>query len=185
MRLVVLAARGVLSLAAAGADRVSYRVADGAAAPVVSSHGIGGVRFGTPKSMAVKELTGLLGSPTKRFASNGCGPNYTEVEWSHLYAEFRRDRLTGFRYVRGGWEGHVVTPVAERRMLPRLMTSNGVSLASTLGQVRRRYGTLTVVGTDRWRSRDGLIFYVSYLVTQPAPPNSRIVEIKYGTCGDW
>jgi hypothetical protein len=65
------------------------------------------------------------------------------------------------------------------------MTSNGVSLASTLGQVRRRYGTLTVVGTDRWRSRDGLIFYVSYLVTQPAPPNSRIVEIKYGTCGDW
>ena len=73
--------------------------------------------------MAVKELTGLLGSPTKRFASNGCGPNYTEVEWSHLYAEFRRDRLTGFRYVRGGWEGHAVTP-GTGRVLPRMMSDS-------------------------------------------------------------
>jgi hypothetical protein len=65
------------------------------------------------------------------------------------------------------------------------MTSEGMSVGSTLAQVRARYGMLEIVGTDRWRTRDGLVFYISYLVTQPAPPNSRITEIKYGTCGDW
>ncbi|HZP71760.1 MAG TPA: hypothetical protein VFA97_00125 [Gaiellaceae bacterium] len=160
-------------------------VAAEGATPVLSSHGIAGARFGTSKSQAVERLTAVLGSPSARFVSNGCGPNYTEVEWGHLYAEFRRGKLTGFRYVRGAWSGGAPAPAASRRVSPRLVTSKGVSLSSTLGQVRRRYGKLGIVGTDRWRSRDGLIFYVSYETTQPAPPTSRIIEIKYGTCGDW
>ena len=88
----------------------------------------------------------------------------------------------GFRYSRGGWEGR---PGAGSDVVPKLVTSHGVTVGSTLAQVRSRYGTLAVVGTDRWRSSDGLVFYISYLATQPAPPSSRITEIKYGTCGDW
>jgi hypothetical protein len=154
--------------------------------PVLSSHGIGGIQFGTSKPQAVKEFTSLLGSPSRQFVSNGCGPHYTEVEWGHLYAEFRRGRLAGFRYLHGEWEGRPVQPGADGHgLVPKLVTSQGVSLGSTLAQVRNRYGTLAIIGTDRWQSRDGLIFYISYQVTQPAPANSHITEIKYGTCGDW
>jgi hypothetical protein len=155
-----------------------------ATTPVLSSHSVGGVLFGTSKSEAVNVLTSLLGPPTRRFASNGCGPRYTEVEWRHLYVEFRLGRLAGFRYMRGAWDGRSVG-AGDPGLIPKLMTSKGLSLGSTLAQVRGRYGTLAIVGTDRWRTRDGLIFYISYLVTQPAPPTSRITEIKYGTCGDW
>lgn len=172
----VLAAVGMLTLAAAGSAKTT--------APIISPHGIGGVRFGTPEPQAVKELTSLLGPSTSRFISDGCGPRYTEVEWSHLYVEFRQSRLAGFRYLHGGWEGRAASHYVDS-VTPKLATANGVSLGTTLGQVRVRYGPLGIVGTDRWRSRDGLIFYVSYQVTQPAPPTSRITEIKYGTCGDW
>ena len=153
---------------------------------VMSSDRVGDVRFGTSKSQAVKELASLLGAPTHRFVSNGCGPKYSEVEWGHLYVEFRLGKLTGFRYKRGAWEGPSVAPGAsDDGVVPKLTTPKGVSLGSTLAQVRDRYGPLEIVGTDRWRTRDGLIFYISYLVTQPPPPNSRITEITYGTCGDW
>ncbi len=135
----------------------------------------------------MQRLSTVLGRPSKTFVSNGCGPRYTEVEWGHLYVEFRSGRLSGFRYLRGPWAGgRAPAPRSERRPIsPMLATSRGVSLGSTLGEVRKRYGTLTLVGTDRWRSDDGLVFYVSYEVTQPAPPGSRLTEIKFGTCGDW
>jgi len=172
----VLAAVGTLVLAAAASGRT--------VPPIISSHGVGGVWFGTPKLQAVKELTSLFGRPALRFVSNGCGPKYTEVEWGHLYVEFRQGRLAGFRYLHGGWEGRPA-PQGVGGLTPKLATSNGVSLGTALGQVRARYGTLAIVGTDRWQSHDGLIFYISFQVTQPAPPSSRITEIKYGTCGDW
>jgi hypothetical protein len=114
------------ALAAVAACALAAVASGKTATPVLSSHAVAGVRFGTPKPQA-----------------------------------------------RG------------RGLVPTLVTSGGVSLASTLGEVRDRYGTLAIVGTDRWRSRDGLVFYVSSQVTQPAPPTSRITEIKYGTCGDW
>jgi hypothetical protein len=183
---VALAVAMIAALAVAGACALAAPASGTATTLVVSSHGVGGVRFGTSESEAVKQLTNLLGSPTRRFASNGCGPKYTEVEWGHLSVEFRLGNLTGFRYLRGAWEGPAVPLDArDHGLVPQLTTSKGVSLGDTLAQVRDRYGALEIVGTDRWRTRDGLVFYVSYLVTQPAPPNSRITEIKYGTCGDW
>jgi hypothetical protein len=179
-----LVATAVVALTVAVTCVVAASASGTAARPIVSSHGVGGVPFGTSKSEAVKELTSLLGAPTRRFVSNGCGPHYTEVEWGHLYVEFRLGKLAGFRYLRGGWEGRAVG-ARDRALVPKLLTSEGVSLSSTLAQVRHRYGTLAIVGTDRWRSHDGLVFSISYLVTHPAPPDSRITEIKYGTCGDW
>lgn len=181
-----LGAAMVTALAVAVACVSAASASRNAPTPVVSSHQVGGVRFGTSKSQAVKELTSLLGSPTRRFVSNGCEPYYTEVEWGHLYVEFRLRKLTGFRYMSGAWEGRAVSPRAsDHGLVPTLITPEGVSLGSTLAHVRDRYGPLEIVGTDRWRTRDGLVFYISYLVPQPPPPNSRITEIKYGTCGDW
>jgi hypothetical protein len=119
------------ALAAVAACALAAVASGKTATPVLSSHAVAGVRFGTPKPQVVKALTRLLGSSSRQFVSSGCGPKYT------------------------------------------------------LGELRDRYGTLAIVGTDRWRSRDGLVFYVSSQVTQPAPPTSRITEIKYGTCGDW
>lgn len=64
-----------------------------------------------------------------------------------------------------------------------LATPRGIGLGSTLGRVRAAYGRLDLVGTDRWRSSDGLVF-VDDAEHDPPPPSSRIVEIKTGTCGD-
>lgn len=155
--------------------------------PVLSAHGIGAVRFGTEKAVAVGTLTRLLGQSSRRFVSDGCGPSYyTEVEWGHLYVEFRRGRLSGFRYMRGAWTKRGVGYGADRRELrPRLAAANGITLGSTLQQLRHAEGRLRLVGTDRWQSRQGLVFYASFSTPQPPPPTSRITEIKVGTCGDF
>jgi hypothetical protein len=154
--------------------------------PVLSSHGIGAVRLGTTKTHAVEALTPVLGRPSRQFVSGLCGPVYTEVEWGHLYAEFRRGRLSGFRYMRGAWLKQGVSPgEGSAQVGPNLTTSKRIGLGSALMQVRRAYGTLRLVGTDRWQSRDGLVFYVSFATRQPPPPGSRITQIEYGTCGDW
>jgi hypothetical protein len=154
--------------------------------PRLSAHGIGGVPFGTAKQLAVRELSSLLGQSSRRFVSDGCGPNFTEVEWGHLYAEFRRDKFSGFRYMRRAWlPPGAVTSSAALPLQPKLTVSKRITLGSTLRQLRDRYGKLTPVGTDRWQNRDRLTFYVSFATNQPPPPDSRITEIKYGTCGDW
>jgi hypothetical protein len=156
--------------------------------PLLSARGIGGVHFGTAKPRAVRGLSSFLGSPPRRFLSDGCGPNFTEVQWGHLYAEFRQGRFFGFRYMRGTWlPSGGVSDSGTSPFQPRLTASKRITLGSTLRQLRERYGKLTPVGTDRWQNRDRLIFYVSFATGQPPPPNSRITitEIKYGTCGDW
>jgi len=156
----------------------------GASRPALSARGIGAVRFGVAKHRAVTELTRLLGRPSRRFFSDGCGPRYTEVEWGHLYAEFRLGKFSGFRYMTGAWLRRGVFPGATRSVSPKLKTARGISIGSTLGQLRARYGKLTLIGTDRWQSRDGLVFYDDSK-TEPPPPSIRLIEIKYGTCGDW
>ncbi len=154
--------------------------------PLLSAHDVGGVPFRTAKQLAVRELSRLLGRPSRRFVSDGCGPNFTEVEWGHLYAEFRQDRFSGFRYLRGTrLASGAISDSGTSPLQPRLTASKRVTLGSTLREVRKRYGKLTPVGTDRWQNRDRLTFYVSFATSQPPPPNSRITEIKYGTCGDW
>jgi hypothetical protein len=118
--------------------------------------------------------------------NSGCGGRYTEVAWGHLYVEFRDRRLTGFRYMRGTWlpQRRGVRPPDFRLLQPKLATSTGISLGSTLAQLRSAYGGLSLVGTDRWQTDGGLIFYDDAR-REPPPPSSRIIEIKYGTCGDF
>jgi hypothetical protein len=138
---------------------------------VLGAHGIGAVRFGTPKPQAVAALSRVLGQPTSRGINPGCGSRYTEVVWGDLAAEFRLGTFSGYRYL-------------DRGQLPQLATAKGITIGSTLAQVRAAYGRLGVVGTDRWRSPSGLIFYDDAM-RDPIPASSRIIEIKIGTCGDF
>jgi len=150
----------------------------------LSSEGIGGVRIGSSKAQTVAALTRLFGPPTRRFVSSGCGSAVTEVAWRHLYAEFRLGTFTGFRYVAGSIQPWSAGRPSEASVRPRLATALGISIGSTLAQLRERYGRLTPVGTARWESSDGLVFYDN-AARFPDPGGSRIDEIKFGTCGDF
>jgi len=155
--------------------------------PTLGPDGIGTVRFGSAKPTAVAELIRLFGAPSAQGVNTACGPRYTEVEWHDLVAEFRLGRLSGFRYLAGGWP--LTTPgspreTPSRAVSPRLATARGISLGDTVARLRGAYGVLHLVGTDRWRSDGGLVFVDG--AARPARPLSRrIIEIKLGTCGDF
>lgn len=156
----------------------------GSGVPVLGPSGIGSVRFGLSKPVAVRELSTLLHTqPTDRFINSGCGPRYTEVAWGHFYAEFRLGRFSGFRYIELGWPPKHLPRRIVTSDLPRLTTAEGVTLGNTPGELRTAYNRLKQVGTDRWEA-DGLIYYDS-AQRDPPPLSSRIVEIKTGTCGDF
>ena len=152
----------------------------------LGADGIGAARFGLPKAQAVDELSALFGAPTWRGVNHGCGPQWTEVAWDDLAAEFRQDRFSGYRYasarqLRGGL-GSPPAPV--KPSFPKLATVRGITLESTLAALRAAY-RLHLAGAGRWHSDNGLIF-VSNAQHSPAPLSSRIIEVKTsGACGDF
>jgi hypothetical protein len=155
---------------------------------ILRPDGIELVRFGVTKRTAVTALRHLFGAPSARGVNTGCGLRYTEVEWGDLVAEFRLGTFSGFRYLKTGWP--LTTPGSPREasppktVFPKLATAKGISLGSTLAQLRRAYRPLRSVGTDEWRSANGLTF-VDDAKHDPEPPSSRMIEIKVGTCGDF
>ena len=161
----------------------------GAAKPsarVLQPHGIGAVRFGTAKLKTVTVLSHLFGMPSARGINSACGSRYTEVEWGDLVTEFRSGRFSGFRFIKGGYPlttaGSPREQSRSKSVSPKLAVSAGVSLGSTVAELRAAYRTSQRVGADMWRSADGLIF-VDDAKRDPVPPTSRIIEIKIGTCG--
>jgi hypothetical protein len=164
----------------------SALAASAGAAPAarLAPNGVGAVKFGLPKVQAVARLSSLFGAPSARGINTACGRRYTEVEWGDLIAEFRSSRFTGYRYRRGGYP--LATPGSPRQSRPsvgpRLMTAAGITLGSTLRQLRAAYPTLRVAGASMWRAANGLVF-LDNAKQDPAPLSSRIVEIKIGTCG--
>lgn len=154
-------------------------------APTLSAHAVGDVQIGIPRARAVRALTTLLGQPDRRFFTNsGCAPAFTEVAWKHFYAEFNRGRFSGFRYIEYGWPPTRVGVRRVRSDLPELATTNGITLGSTLRELRAAYGHVRAIGTNRWQTPDGLVFYDN-ATTYPDPANSRITEVKLSTCGDF
>jgi len=139
--------------------------------------GIGGVHFGLSKTQTVGELSALLGAPTARGVNSG---------WGDLAAEFRSGRFSGYRYLVGGYDFSLrgAPRHTSKAAVPKLVTSTGVSLGSTLAELRAAYGSLRFVGTDRWRSPNGLVF-TDDAEHDPEPATSRLIEIKIGTCGDF
>jgi hypothetical protein len=145
------------------------------------------VRFGFVKARAVTSLSAVFGAPAARGVNTGCGPRYTEVVWGDLVAEFRSNTFSGYRYVKGGYP--LTTPGSPRAPhqtapFPRLATSRGTTLGSTLAQLRRAYPALHAAGSDRWEAGNSLVF-VDDAKHDPVPLSSHIIEIKVGTCGDF
>lgn len=159
----------------------------GSPAPVLKPEGIGAVRFGTAKAKAVTGLSSLFGRPSSQGANTGCGPRYSEVEWGELVAEFRSGIFSGYRYLVHGWP--LTTPGSPHvppSLLhgPRLATAKGISLGNTLGQLRSAYPGVHFVGVDKWQVLSGVVFVVD-AAREPESPSSKIIEIKFGTCGDF
>lgn len=155
--------------------------------PILSKHGIGGVRMGLPRRKVVTALSELLGTRSESPPRNSgwaCGSGYTEVAWRHLYVELKDGRLVGFRYIEHGWAASRAGTRSTASDQPLLVTSETITLGSTLGQARAAYGRLKPIGTNRWQTPDGLVLYDD-AQHYPDPPSSRITEIKYGTCGDF
>jgi hypothetical protein len=157
-------------------------------ARVLGPRGLGPVHFGTPKAKVVADLGGLFGKPSSGGINTGCGPRYSEVGWGEFVAEFRSGRFSGYRYLKGGWP--LTTPGSPHRSSPSqlrgpyLATAKGISLGSTLGQLRSAYGQLRFAGVDKWQVASGVVFVVGS-AKEPEPPSSKVVEIKFGTCGDF
>jgi hypothetical protein len=150
----------------------------------LTTHGIGGVHLGASKAQTVADLSRLFGPPTQRFASPACGPTDTEVAWGHLYVEFQRGTFSGYRYMTGSFDASGVYPRPPGDVRPGLATASGVTLGATLRQLRHTYGRLLPGGTFRWQTNGGLTFQDNSK-SYPDPPNSRVSEMKYGTCGDF
>jgi hypothetical protein len=155
---------------------------------LLSPEGIGVARFGQAKAQVVDALTDVLGKPAWEGPNTGCGPRYNEVEWGQLVAEFRLGSFSGYRYLKGGWPllapGSPSGSSSSRSHGPYLATAKGISLGSTLGEVRAAYGKLNFIGVDKWRPANGIVFVVN-AEHEPEPTSSRVTEIKFGTCGDF
>jgi hypothetical protein len=168
---------GACALTASGEGRSSRPL-------ILGPGGIGAVRFGLAKTETVAALAALFGAPVARGVNTGCGPRYTEVVWADLAVEFRSNRFSGYRYIEGGYP--ISTPGSPReprptKITPRLATATGITLGSTLAQVRVAYPPLQRIGADWWQAKDGLVF-IDNAKRDPVPPTSHI-EIKTGTCG--
>ena len=150
--------------------------------------GVGAVRLGLTKARAVAELSKLFGAPAAQGVNTGCGRRYSEVEWGDFVAEFRSTRFSGFRYLEHGYPLHTPgsprEPSPPKTVFPKLATSKGISLGSTLAQLRAAYGAIRFVGTDRWGTAGGLVF-VDDGKPIAQPRLRHIIEIKVGTCGDF
>jgi len=155
--------------------------------PRLESGGIGLVHFGLPKAQVVASLRTSLGAPNAEGINTGCGPKFSEVAWHDLIVEFRLGRFTGYRFVQGGWP--LTTPgspddrVTARSPTPALTSEQGITLGSTLGELRSAYRNLHVSGAVQWTAPNGLTFVEPSTVRNPQSPADRIVEIETRTCG--
>ena len=110
-------------------------------------------------------------------------PRYTEVEWGQLVAEFRLGTFSGYRYMKGGWPlttlGSLHRPAPSGQADVPLATAKGISLGTTLGQVRLAYGRLHFVGVDKWRAANSITFVVDAL-REPEPHPAKSSRSSWG-----
>jgi hypothetical protein len=173
-----LAASAVL-VAGFSATAFAAGARDGrASTAILGPSGIGLVRFGLPKVQAVADFTILFGRPVARGVNTGCGSRYSEVVWGDLAVEFRANGFCGYRYIVGGY------PITTRgspparpptTITPRLATGTGITLGSTLAEVRAADRPLKRVGADWCGRLTGSSSGITPTVTpcRRAPPSWR------------
>jgi hypothetical protein len=177
------------SLGAAASHPDSERARGSSSLPHLEFNGIGLVHFGLSKAQVVASLRMSLGAPNAEGINTGCGPKFSEVAWHDLIAEFRLGRFTGYRFIQGGWPlttaGSPDDPVTAKPPTPDLTSALGITLGSTLGELRSAYSKLKLSGAVQWTAPNGLTFVEPSTVRNPRSPADKIVEIKTRTCGDF
>jgi hypothetical protein len=179
----------VVVMALAGCAQSGVLSAPSTKRLAIDSNGIAGVHFGLPKAKAVAALQATLGKPDATGINTGCGPAFTEVAWHDLIAEFQHGTFTGYRYVAGGYPlttaGSPRDPAAPTSRTPALTTARGITLGSTLKELRAAYPGLILSGALKWTAPDGLVFVEAPQTSKPTSPTATITEIKTGTCGNF
>jgi hypothetical protein len=155
----------------------------GTSGVVLASNGLGVVEFGATEAETDAAIAAYLGPPTGDPPS-GCVGQWIQLEWNDLIVEFLDGRLIGYRYLLGGYDSTQTAIDRQSTPVPKLATETGISLGSTLGQVKATYPGLVQTGSFAWTSQDG-IHFAAYSNSYPSPPSSSITEVKIGTCGDW
>lgn len=143
--------------------------------------GLGIVNFGAATSAATKALTARFGTPTGH-PSAGCIAAYSQTAWHDLILQFKSGRFTGYRYIAGGWSGiSPSTKSLHAAVMPKLATSKGITLASTMAAARRAYPSLRQTGSAFWRTPDGIVF-AFYQLKATSASSEPIYEIKNNVC---
>jgi hypothetical protein len=146
---------------------------------LLEGNGLGVVDFGASTAAVTRALSPVLGSATGRPLA-GCAGAYSELAWDDLTVQFLHGRFHGYRYQVAGWvalspSGPSVTAD------PRLATPQGISIGSTMGELRKAYTSLRQSGNDLWRSSDGIVFAFPP-AGLPKPMNAPVLEIEDNTC---
>ncbi|HVB06621.1 MAG TPA: hypothetical protein VNF07_10295 [Acidimicrobiales bacterium] len=153
----------------------------------LDARGVGPAHFGMGEGEVVRLLQPALGAPNAEGINTGCGPRFTEVAWHDLVLEFRFRVFTGYRFDEGGWPvtvpGSPSDRVSPAVTVPALETRNGITLGSTVGELRAAYGRLKLVGAVQWGTPDGLVVSESAAVVNAGSPQDTIVEIETDVCG--
>jgi hypothetical protein len=157
--------------------------------PHLEANGIGAVHVGTSRARAVAAVQDSLGQPNAEGINTGCVPGFSEVAWHDFIAEFRLGIFTGYRFVIGGYPitgaGSPDDRVSRNSTTPALSTARGITLGSTLKELRAAYPQLIRSGALKWTAPNGLTFVEAYDTSNPVSPSARIAEIKIDTCGTY
>ena len=148
----------------------------------LESDGLGVVSFGATPEQVQTALSPLLQSPTGTPESGCDARQFKEIEWNDLIVEFNEGFFTGYRYVLGGQAaiGKLVQSTGPPN--PVITTSTDIGLGSTLAQLDQAYPGIPQFGSFTLTSdRMHFVFDPSRSLS----PQSKITEIKTGTCGDF
>jgi hypothetical protein len=157
----------------------------GIGAITLGADGLGPVDFGSRKEQATAELTQLLGPASGGGINTGCGAAFTELDWGELAVEFHHNVFSGYRDQNRPNGSLQLGPVNTAEPLqPAAKTAAGIGLEDSLGQLRAAYPKLSLVGANRLQASNGLSF-VNNSRYSPGSPQSKIIEIRVGTCGDY
>jgi hypothetical protein len=171
---------GVVVMALAGCAQSGMLSSPATKRLVLDSNGIADVHFGLPKTKTVAALQASLGKPNATGTNTGCGPAVTEVAWHDLIAEFRHGTFTGYRYVSGGYPlttaGSPHDPVSPMPRTPALTTARGITLGSTLRELRAAYPGLIQSGALKWTAPNGLVFVEASQTNKPTSPTAKPIR---------
>ena len=151
----------------------------------LGSDGLGPVDFGSSEELTTVELTRLLGPSSGQGINTGCGPAFTEVDWGELAVEFHENVFSGNRDINRTQGELQLAPVNTiEPVQPAAQTASGIVLGNSLRQLRAAYSKLSLLGAIRLQVPNGLSF-LNNSPQSPGSPQSRIIEIRVGTCLDY